>query len=64
MVRIISEYIKSNEIKSFILREIMGKTNNIEEWDNLKSTRQKYGQLFKEDKKLREILYDNYSVEK
>jgi hypothetical protein len=34
----------------------MEKTNNIEEWDNLKSTRQKYGQIFKKDKKIHEKL--------
>lgn len=51
MFRIIADYIKSNKVKSFTLREVMEKTDNIEEWNNLKSFRQKYGQIFKEDKK-------------
>jgi hypothetical protein len=56
MVGIMSEYIKSNKIKSFTLREVMEKTNNIEEWDSLKSTRQKYGQIFKKDKEMHQKL--------
>jgi hypothetical protein len=43
MVKIIADNIKNNKVKSFTLREVMEKTNNIEEWDNLKSIRQKYG---------------------
>lgn len=56
MVRIIADYVNSNEVESFTLREVMKKTDNIGIWDNLEHNRQEYGRRFKEDKEMHQKL--------